>query len=156
MTAAPTSRCRSCQAPIRWAVTTTGKRMPIDHEPTPDGNVTVHRDEAGQDIATVHAVGAPLEGPRWTSHFATCAQAAQHRRTPPPSGALETAPQQTAPPVVADGLETPALPAERRPDWAGCAGCGHRVLNPRQGEPRCPGCQPQLPAGITRTQGARP
>ncbi|MCK9929361.1 hypothetical protein MXD62_19615 [Frankia sp. Mgl5] len=143
MTTIATSRCRSCQAKIRWARTETGKAIPIDAEPTPDGNVTLSGGaailrEAAPVIATVHAVGTPLEGPRWTSHFATCAQAAQHRKRPAPEPAATPAP----------ALE--AEPAERRPDWAPCAGCGHRVINPAVGEPRCPGCQPELPAGITR------
>ncbi|MEX5711893.1 DNA adenine methylase [Parafrankia sp. FMc6] len=129
--------------PIRWAVTTTGKRMPIDADPAPDGNITVHRD-GGQAVATVHANGEPLEGPRWTSHFATCAQAAQHRKPAP------------EPPPAATGLEAPAPddpddPADRRPAWAPCVGCGHTVLNPAVGQPAA-----RLPGPATRRHHPHP
>ncbi len=134
--------CRSCPALVYWVITTSGKRMPIDAEPTADGNVTVQRDETGTPIATVHAVGTPLEGPRWTSHFATCARAADHRKRDQPA----------QPAAVPPAAALEAAPAERRPDWAPCAGCGHQTLNPRHGQPRCPGCQDPLPAGITRVE----
>lgn len=141
MNAAP-SRCRSCQAPIRWAATETGKRMPIDAEPAPDGNITVHRDDTGTVLATVHPVGADLEAPRWTSHFATCPAAGQHRKRQQPETAL---------PVADEVLEV-AGPDGRRPAWAPCAGCGHTTLNPTAGQPRCPGCREPLPDGISRVE----
>jgi hypothetical protein len=31
--------CRSCGAPIRWVVTEKGKRIPLDRDPQPDGNI---------------------------------------------------------------------------------------------------------------------
>jgi hypothetical protein len=31
--------CRSCPARIRWVTTLAGKPMPLDWDPTPDGNV---------------------------------------------------------------------------------------------------------------------
>jgi hypothetical protein len=33
--------CRSCAAPITWAVTPGGKAIPLDAEPTAEGNVRV-------------------------------------------------------------------------------------------------------------------
>lgn len=74
-------RCRSCQAPIRWAVTEAGKRIPVDVEPTPDGNMLLSLDDP-----PVAAVVRPGElqlvddGQRFVSHFATCEFADQHRR----------------------------------------------------------------------------
>lgn len=82
------STCRSCGAAIIWAFTTTGKRMPVDAEPTDGGNVLLHPDAvAGHDpVATV--VGKHVQpsifgddGPRYVSHFSTCAHADDHRRT---------------------------------------------------------------------------
>lgn len=32
-------RCRACEATILWAVTVTGKRMPLDPRPNAEGNV---------------------------------------------------------------------------------------------------------------------
>ena len=66
------STCRSCGAPIDWAVTAAGKRMPLDVERRDDGNVTFDPD----GTARVVPVG---KGSR-VSHFATCPNAQSHRR----------------------------------------------------------------------------
>lgn len=80
--------CRSCAAPIAWAVTVKGRRMPLDRDPVADGNVTVDGplDGPSPPMATVHPAGqVPLDdgdGARYVSHFATCPNAGQHRRRP--------------------------------------------------------------------------
>lgn len=89
------SRCRSCAEPILWTITTNGKRMPVDAEP-----VVASRgfridetllDEAQQGfndddlrpgkelLATFTAEPQPGEQ-LYQSHFATCPDAAAHRR----------------------------------------------------------------------------
>jgi hypothetical protein len=72
------ARCGSCGALIAWVRTAAGKRMPIDFEPTEDGNVVIEPD------GVVHVLKAgefPVPGEaRHTSHFATCPKAAEHRR----------------------------------------------------------------------------
>lgn len=51
-----TVECASCGAPITWAITPAGKRMPVDAEPTPNGNVELtHLGPVTR--ATVHEVG---------------------------------------------------------------------------------------------------
>jgi hypothetical protein len=68
-----TAKCSSCEAPIIWTVTESGKRMPVDA--TPAGKVTVLvRDPAGGDT--------PISKQRdhYVSHFATCPQADRHRK----------------------------------------------------------------------------
>ncbi|MCK9250043.1 MAG: hypothetical protein M0P31_13850 [Solirubrobacteraceae bacterium] len=73
------SRCRSCGAPIRWGITQSGRRIPLDPDPTPDGNVRLHPDGTAEVLS---AYGLTVNaGPLHLSHFATCAQADQHRRT---------------------------------------------------------------------------
>lgn len=78
--------CRSCHAPIRWAVTQKGRRMPLDPEPTPDGNLVLAPAVEARRAPTVVALTAhndpPLDPntPRYTSHFATCPDAPRHRR----------------------------------------------------------------------------
>lgn len=71
------SACSTCGAPIWWAVTEAGKGIPIDAEPRPDGNMVL-----GDKGMRPHL---PLFDddamPRYVSHFATCPQADQHRRT---------------------------------------------------------------------------
>jgi hypothetical protein len=77
---ATTTRCRSCRAEIFWAATSHGKRMPVDAQPVEDGNLVI----APGDLPTAYVVdpGQPdLTGePRYTSHFASCPHADQHRR----------------------------------------------------------------------------
>lgn len=76
--------CRSCQARIVWAVTTAGKRMPLDAEPVErDGAVlAAHRTGPDQALAVRPITPTtdlwPDEHPA-RSHYATCPNADQHR-----------------------------------------------------------------------------
>jgi hypothetical protein len=79
------SACRSCGAPIWWAFTGAGKRIPVDVEPTPDGNLFAVGDGIGDGETPVVAVITSSRQPfpdalRYTSHFATCPNASAHRR----------------------------------------------------------------------------
>ena len=70
------SFCKSCGAKIDWyTVAATGKRMPLDPGPTPDGNVRV---DVVRNVVTVVAVGSHT--PLYRSHFSTCPDAGRHRR----------------------------------------------------------------------------
>lgn len=75
------ARCRSCGVTIVWCHTRAGKRIPVDLDPTPEGNLRVFIDGLavaltnGERAAYIEA-GVPLH----TSHFATCPQAAAWRR----------------------------------------------------------------------------
>lgn len=83
------STCRSCDALILWAKwERSGKRMPVDAGPNmadaEDGGgdlvLTLRGGEFGELI--VEKFHAPKHGPkrnRYTSHFATCPNAKQHR-----------------------------------------------------------------------------
>jgi hypothetical protein len=74
------SACRSCGASIIWTETVNGKTMPLDEDPDPDGNFTL--DESHEPPVAEHIAGrmiAPKEE-RFTSHFATCPDAARFRR----------------------------------------------------------------------------
>jgi hypothetical protein len=73
------SACRSCGAEVFWAVTASGKRMPVDADVTADGNVSIGPDGLAYVVPAGH-VASPAY-PRYTSHFATCPNAAHHRRT---------------------------------------------------------------------------
>lgn len=77
--------CRSCTAPIMWALTEKGHRMPLDPEPTDEGNIVLAHREGLVPLATVFSnASAAREGApnadRYTSHFVTCPHAASHRR----------------------------------------------------------------------------
>jgi hypothetical protein len=69
------SACKSCGAEVLWARTRKGRRMPLDAEPSPDGNIRL-----ADGVAEV--VGEDQRGGNedlFLSHFVTCPQAAQHR-----------------------------------------------------------------------------
>lgn len=68
--------CRSCDAPIEWAVTTNGKRIPLDPHPTLNGNIELY-----DGVAHVVPVDLSATTLRYTSHFATCSDPARHRKT---------------------------------------------------------------------------
>jgi hypothetical protein len=78
------SQCGSCDREILWAVTASGKRMPVDAVAVPDGNVVLEDQGRGRPpLALVLPQGAdPLmtETERYVSHFVTCKFADQHRR----------------------------------------------------------------------------
>jgi hypothetical protein len=73
----PKGTCDSCKAPLKWAVTRKGHRMPLDPEPVPDGNLVLT-----YEGDTVIAEGAPTgtTRARYQSHFASCPDREQHRR----------------------------------------------------------------------------
>lgn len=77
-------RC-DCGAYFIFVETLSGKKMPLDEKPNPEGNVRVRYDEAaGTEIAEVVGKAPPtlFDEPeeRWMPHFATCPHAAKHRR----------------------------------------------------------------------------
>lgn len=74
--------CRSCPTDIAWAVTTAGKRIPLDVEPLEAGNIEVRPDGHGGYIARVLRAGdhASVGADLFRTHFETCPNADQHRR----------------------------------------------------------------------------
>lgn len=80
------ARCRSCGAGVLWAVTELGRRIPLDDQPTADGNVVVtdHADDGTPVVRVLTASdGVPSSPRRYLSHFVTCPQAKHWRRDPP-------------------------------------------------------------------------
>jgi hypothetical protein len=80
-----TARCRSCQAPVIWAVSASGRPMPLDPDPRPDGTLILIE----TDPPTALRVGdgskeaqtaARRQQPRYAAHFASCPDAAKWRR----------------------------------------------------------------------------
>lgn len=68
------SNCRTCGAAMLWALTKNGKRIPLDAEPNPAGNVELSRVGEGVPFATVHK-GPPGmfdDWEAWMPHHATC------------------------------------------------------------------------------------
>lgn len=75
------AECRSCGAEISWARSAaSGSPMPIDAEPTPEGNV-VYTGElvAGAPFVQVLGKGERDDRPRYMPHHATCPQGREWR-----------------------------------------------------------------------------
>jgi hypothetical protein len=62
--------CRSCGAPISWAVTKDGKRIPLD--PPRQAMVAADHLSDGTPVVEVHSVFVP--------HFVTCPDAEKWRK----------------------------------------------------------------------------
>lgn len=84
--------CKSCSAPVLWVIMPSGKRNPLDAEPSDKGNVRARALQTRGEM-NGHTQGVVLKGPAleearaageqlYVSHFATCPSAAQHRRRP--------------------------------------------------------------------------
>lgn len=77
------TRCRSCRAPIRWAFTEKGKRIPLDLEPyqgdDPRGLFVLRSGERGP-VAVAAPADAFADEPHYRTHFVTCPNATRHRR----------------------------------------------------------------------------
>jgi hypothetical protein len=75
--------CRSCKAPVRWAVGPTGNLMIIDADPSARGNVRL---ELVADEELPRATVIPKDrrgeyaGQLYLVHHATCPHAEQWRR----------------------------------------------------------------------------
>ena len=90
------SVCKSCRAIVVWSVTLAGKRMPLDHAPSPDGRFFVFVPDDPREPLQCANVSERSERaeearytdrPRYTSHFATCPNAEEHRRKRMPKAA---------------------------------------------------------------------
>lgn len=68
--------CRSCGAPLIWGVTENDKRMPVDAKP----EKRVVFEKRGNGLPPLARVVDT-----YVSHFATCPNAAQHRKPPAPA-----------------------------------------------------------------------
>ena len=75
-----TAPCGSCKRPVIWTLTDRDKRMPVDATPSTAGSVALSMLD-GQVRSRVVEVKLRF-GRRdlHTSHFATCPDAAKHRR----------------------------------------------------------------------------
>ena len=74
--------CASCNAPIRWATTVNKKPIPLDAEPSEDGNVVfVDLTDRVDVLGPEGVVQAKLTNQiLFMPHHATCPKADQHRK----------------------------------------------------------------------------
>lgn len=73
-------RCRSCDAPIFYALSVKNRRpMPIDSIPDPNGNLLVRQGKQSTNLYAQVDTSKEGDEERYTSHFATCPQANEWR-----------------------------------------------------------------------------
>lgn len=73
--------CRSCHRPVRWVFTTKGRRMPLEVEPDPDGNIVevVNLNGAATTVRVLRVGEDASDQVRYASHWQHCPQADQWR-----------------------------------------------------------------------------
>lgn len=74
-------RCKSCRAPIVWATTERGRAIPVDAEPHADGNLVLVPVDRGVYLARAYQPLFDGKAKRHRSHFATCPNAPEHRKS---------------------------------------------------------------------------
>ena len=88
------SKCRSCGARVTWAITQKGNSMPLDAQSVLDGKfflVTDYADGSKREQEEYETISTESDNEtaanyratnrsRYTSHFATCPNAAKHRK----------------------------------------------------------------------------
>lgn len=78
------STCQSCQAPITWTTNVvSGKRMPVNPTPTPDGNVVLTSGNDGPEarvLTRAELASRPTKTGLYKSHFATCPEGPAWRK----------------------------------------------------------------------------
>lgn len=71
----------NCHAEIRWCRTQKGKKVPLDAEPTPDGDWMIEGDpDAPNPLALKLTAHTIYEGPRYEAHWGTCPDRDSFRR----------------------------------------------------------------------------
>lgn len=77
--------CKACPAAIRWVTTSAGRKMPIDAEPNVfTGTIILKTNSSGEEIAHhIDRKKSHVDGPYYTSHFATCPEAQRFRKKGP-------------------------------------------------------------------------
>jgi hypothetical protein len=81
------STCRSCGSRIWWALTEGGRRMPIDADPDPDGNIVpIFTASGARRVRVLTGADLPAQRQAWRTHLATCPDAPQHRARRHPPG----------------------------------------------------------------------
>jgi hypothetical protein len=83
------AECNACADPIRFVNLDTGKAMPVNPAPGPDGNVAA-RMRGGRLVGFVITAArrpGPLDRYRFTPHYATC-EAVDRTPKPAPDPAL--------------------------------------------------------------------
>ena len=75
------ANCRTCGAQIIWATTEAGRAMPLNAVPSRTGSILLLRGSLCRVLPSIEAESTKgAEGVLYVSHFATCPNAASHRK----------------------------------------------------------------------------
>lgn len=77
--------CAGCGEPIRWVITTAGRRMPLDPDPHPDGTVVVRVVEGQPRAHVLTGPELPARELAWRPHWVTCPRAPEFRARKAPA-----------------------------------------------------------------------
>jgi len=74
------SRCRACGGVIVWALTESGRRLPVDAAPTPNGSLELYTEhfatgepvDPGVQRVRRRPADRSASSPAWLPHWATC------------------------------------------------------------------------------------
>lgn len=83
-------QCLTCGADIFWAVSTKNRAMPINAQPTADGDLILTRRLDGVLVAIALKDGDPSTDPRFVSHLIMCPDAGTFRRSVKRSGTMRS------------------------------------------------------------------
>lgn len=72
--------CDSCREPIIWATTTNAKAMPVDYEPSDNGNISLQPGGRGPLAIVLGATKRFGRKDLRTSHFVTCPDSKSWRK----------------------------------------------------------------------------
>jgi hypothetical protein len=72
--------CAACHVPVRWVITTGGRRLPLDPKPVPDGNIQPVTIDGQHRARVLTGDELPAQGPAWQPHFRSCPSAPEYRR----------------------------------------------------------------------------
>lgn len=80
--AAGQARCSMCSAPMRWVLTEGNRRMPLDAEPNPAGNVLLIERDGKVRARVLGGPDLPVRDDltAWMPHFNTCPDSAEFKR----------------------------------------------------------------------------
>ncbi|MGH1344366.1 MAG: hypothetical protein ACRBN8_22595 [Nannocystales bacterium] len=74
--------CKSCHAPVWWAVTIHDKSTPMGADPSQDGCWVIdgQTENGAPRVRLSEPLTDPADTPRFQTHWATCPNADQHRK----------------------------------------------------------------------------
>lgn len=64
--------CRACRGRVIWVITEGGRRIELDPDPTPDGNVVPVLAYGNHRARVLTGDHLPAEEPAWRQHSTTC------------------------------------------------------------------------------------